>query len=687
MQVLLVYCDSGSPSRFLRFLEVGQYHQLLADGGIPATSLLLLPGQGAAEVAVCIRELPDCLVGFYLDEFNGLVSLDTIDNLKSGMPGLRIAVLGIYPTLAPDRIMASASVDFMIVGEGEVSLFELATQLSRSGDVSQIRNLWWRRERTVERNPLRPLQDNIDTLPYPNRALFDQDPARSPVSERVLYLCASRGCPFDCIFCYSPVLKRSYEGKGTYFRMRSASHVASEILGELRRTEYSRLVFVDELFPTDKPWLRSLAQRLGGISPVPFQATVAVERCDTDTLDLLRSAGCERLWIGVETGNEGFRKRLATRNLSNERLGAFVSAVRERGMSVTATAMVGLPLESEPLTAETVERCQALGFHETICTAYQPIEGTQLEQYARDKGYESQEQPSGRLPDFTRPALQLPELSADAIRASVYRLHFLGVLARVQSVPSAGGYLEFIRELPKAQFRLHHSSALDVAVARHGDAAIGYLSVEAGSECRFPVLLRGKSVLRFLLMVPEATLAALRISRARLTLEALWAQNETQTVLFERSATGEDLSLSAKWHEALVAIPADFSTGEMVLRVRTVPDKAHRACVFLGAPVLAEQEDLVQSNVAHEHLRAEFALRMQECLREMEGLREALAAAREGERRALEEREEKARRLGELHVNILELEKVVASQQSEIDTLKTEQATGLAGRLKGLFKK
>ena len=135
---------------------------------------------------------------------------------------------GYHPTIVPEECIPIA--DMICIGEGEEPLLELVTALAAGRDPAAIRNLWFRREAKVIRNPLRPLLQDLDALPFfdyqdagkyyfDGRSLIPRRPLQ-PSSGRGSHFQAhyviqtGRGCPFHCSFCSNSVLKEIQAGCG-----------------------------------------------------------------------------------------------------------------------------------------------------------------------------------------------------------------------------------------------------------------------------------------------------------------------------------------------------------------------------------------------------------------------------------------------------------------------------------------
>src|SRR5262249_1824812 len=100
---------------------------------------------------------------------------------------------------APEPSIREPAIDAVVEGEGEGALLDLVDSLAH-GELGRrdIPNTWMKGMLMPKRNPLRPLIDDLDALPWADKELFyDQIPA----FERELYIVSRRGCPYRCSFC------------------------------------------------------------------------------------------------------------------------------------------------------------------------------------------------------------------------------------------------------------------------------------------------------------------------------------------------------------------------------------------------------------------------------------------------------------------------------------------------------
>ena len=73
---------------------------------------------------------------------------------------------GVDTTVNPEWAMEHA--DIICVGEGEYAALELTEALEGKRDLYSIQNLWVRRDGEIIKNPIRPLIQDLDSLPFPN---------------------------------------------------------------------------------------------------------------------------------------------------------------------------------------------------------------------------------------------------------------------------------------------------------------------------------------------------------------------------------------------------------------------------------------------------------------------------------------------------------------------------------------
>jgi len=300
---------------------------------------------------------------------------------------------GTHVTLNPEESLASSAVDMICIGEGEHPMVELADTLSGSGDFSGILNLWIKRDGRVIRNEMRDLVAGLDSLPFPDRTLYDKYPFFTERGKRPIHF--GRGCPYDCTYCHNSSKKRLFQGKGRYVRWRSQENILAEVRKLVEDSYIKVLHVIDDSFGVNKEWLKEFLPKLAASTKTRL-AVQANMRADIVTEDLCRAFqeyGNRhlRLRIAVETGNQEYRKNILKKNITNESLFKAAGLFRKNKIRFITYNMIGLPGETLPLALETLRLNMRLKPALAIGFIFQPYLGTELASYALEKGYLSPE--------------------------------------------------------------------------------------------------------------------------------------------------------------------------------------------------------------------------------------------------------------------------------------------------------
>ena len=195
-------------------------------------------------------------------------------------------------------------VNYVLLGEAELTLAELCQALFEMGNASGIAGLV-----SLDAIGNRGLQDTRvpkptpwHTLQAPARDLIDMEPYREAWKKSHGYfslnLVASRGCPYRCNWCAKPI-------SGDRFHVRPPDAVADEIL-ELKNTYGAEhLWFGDDIFALDHRWARQFASEMERRScTLPFKAQSRADLMSAETVEALKRAGCVEVWMGVESGSQ-----------------------------------------------------------------------------------------------------------------------------------------------------------------------------------------------------------------------------------------------------------------------------------------------------------------------------------------------------------------------------------------------
>jgi radical SAM superfamily enzyme YgiQ (UPF0313 family) len=297
-----------------------------------------------------------------------------------------IIVGGVHPTLNPEATINNANIDAVCVGEGEAPLVEMLNGIQHGEDVSQIQSLWVKKDRKVYKNPPRPTLKDLDSLPFPDRGIFDY---RNLDRERegIGVFMASRGCPYNCYYCCNHAIKECTGGANGYVRFRSVDNVLEEIKQTVK--DYPSihcLHFDDDILPMKRKWFAEFSTRYSKEIGLPFECNVRPNLLDKTTIELLRHAGCKTLQVGLESGNSFIRNEILNRNITEDTLIHAASLCKEAGIRLFTFNMVGLPLEDMPARLDTVKFNAKIDSNEEQVSIFYPFEKTRLFDICSEQG-------------------------------------------------------------------------------------------------------------------------------------------------------------------------------------------------------------------------------------------------------------------------------------------------------------
>ncbi len=248
---------------------------------------------------------------------------------------------GIHATLVPETVIANEVVDFVVVGEGFAALPELAAALSAGHSGEGIANVWCKKGPEVIRNASRPPLADLDSLPLPDKSLFEKD-----VNYRDDYvIITSLGCVFSCSYCCESFWNRMYNNR--YFRRRGVDSVMAELAVMKQRYRFREVMFNDALFFTDKRWLQELLHRYRREIGVPFRCFGKVTQLDEQRCRLLKESGCYCIEFGMQTVNEDLKRTVLNRTETNRQAARAFQLCDRHRLRYDIDHMFGLPGETE----------------------------------------------------------------------------------------------------------------------------------------------------------------------------------------------------------------------------------------------------------------------------------------------------------------------------------------------------
>jgi len=296
---------------------------------------------------------------------------------------ITILLGGIHATIVKGEVLEECpDIDYICVGEGEEFVLDFLAAMGTDG-VNVIDNLGYRAaDGAVVVNPIRPPTD-LDTLPHLRYSLFPSDEAvvqNSPLPG-FCYVWATRGCPYNCSYCcngrYLDVYHRDY------LRTRSVEQTIAELLWLKEHYPVQIFYFGDEMIFFDEPYITELFGRVQSEVGVPYGCMSRVEKITPSVVELLADTGCRYMALGIECGNEEFRRKFLNRHMTNAQITEAFAMLRTiDGITLTSFNMRGYPVPyDDELTRETEALNDLVKPDIMQMSIFYPFRGTKLYDY------------------------------------------------------------------------------------------------------------------------------------------------------------------------------------------------------------------------------------------------------------------------------------------------------------------
>lgn len=275
--------------------------------------------------------------------------------------------------------------DYVLLGEGEETLIELLTHLSKGQDTTNILGLVSRNTQHATR---RPDLTHLDALPFPSWDLVDVDRYRKIWLNRHGYfsmnMVTTRGCPFHCNWCAKPIWGQRYHS-------RSPENVAAEMKWLKENFHPDHIWFADDILGLRPGWLTRFAEALRARGEgIPFKC---LSRADLLTrvgeVDALARAGAQTVWMGAESGSQKILDAM-DKGTRVEQIHEAARRLKQVGIRVGFFLQFGYPGETRADIEKTIQLVREADPDDIGISVSYPMPGTKFHEAVRDQLGEKQ---------------------------------------------------------------------------------------------------------------------------------------------------------------------------------------------------------------------------------------------------------------------------------------------------------
>jgi anaerobic magnesium-protoporphyrin IX monomethyl ester cyclase len=271
--------------------------------------------------------------------------VETSKAIKQVKPDCKIVVGGWHASYMPDSLLANSEIDYVVMGEGERAISELAAAITNGNEkaAASITGVAVKRNGENIKNPPKYIE-NMDEIPYPARHLLPLE-----LYDRTIeYLDAkpadvmsiSRGCVFNCGFCETRKLW------GNICRGFSPKRVIGEIEDLQSRYGTKGIYFINDNFTLRKKETAELCNlMIENKLDLEWVCDTRVDLVNDELLSLMSKAGCKTIWFGVESASTKILQRIG-RNTTPQEVETAFKLCRKNGVKTACSFMLGLPDET-----------------------------------------------------------------------------------------------------------------------------------------------------------------------------------------------------------------------------------------------------------------------------------------------------------------------------------------------------
>jgi anaerobic magnesium-protoporphyrin IX monomethyl ester cyclase len=280
--------------------------------------------------------------------------------IKAEMPDVKIVFGNYHATFTYDRILANYPfIDYVVLGEGELSFLELVNTLEKNKDIKKVLGIAYRHDGGVVKAPPRPLIQNLDDLPIPDRSLLEQEYHSEIMGMlgsggKFTTVLTSRGCPYSCRYCACSAFSHRA------VRFRSPEAVVAE-MEQLYDDGYEDAGFVDDNLLLNRQRMEKICDMLKERKiRLNLWAEGRVDHASREVMKKFAGVGCKIIYFGMESGSQKVLDYYA-KNITPEMSRKAVRNSKEAGIeNVVGSFIVGAPIETEADVRQTFDFAMSL---------------------------------------------------------------------------------------------------------------------------------------------------------------------------------------------------------------------------------------------------------------------------------------------------------------------------------------
>lgn len=290
---------------------------------------------------------------------------------------------GPHCTFFSELIEQYDSIDAICLGEGETAITNFFNEYEIHKEIPEnIENFYIRKNGKIIKNKFAKLENNLDKFPFCERKLFYELYPHMKIYPVELFI-ASRGCPFQCSYCFNYANDKIYGSSWSAIRYRTPENIIKEIIEVLNYKSIKFIEFHDDVFGLNKDWLYEFTKEYKNKINIPFSCHLIPTLVNEDSIKHIVNANLKVVTLGVQTFNDEYRARILNRPIKNVQIINAVKILKKYNIKIITQIMLGLPNTKFEDDLKTLEFNRLLRPDYAFASIFQPYPGTLLSEYTK----------------------------------------------------------------------------------------------------------------------------------------------------------------------------------------------------------------------------------------------------------------------------------------------------------------
>jgi anaerobic magnesium-protoporphyrin IX monomethyl ester cyclase len=272
--------------------------------------------------------------------------------------------------------------DYILQGEGEMSLLELLNALESETSIDDIKGIVFKKDNKTQVNPKREVLQNLDELPLPAWDLVDIESYKTIWKQSgqpfTLNIATTRGCPYKCNWCAKPIY-------GNRYNAHSPDYIVNEIQFLKQNFGVTRFWMCDDIFGLKPNWVQEFNTKLKEQNlKISYYIQSRVDLLlKEDTIDCLAESGLEEVWVGAESASQKILDAM-DKGTTVEQIYQATQLLKDKKIRVAFFLQFGYLTENQEDIAKTIAMVKELMPDNIGISVSYPLPGTKFYEKVKD---------------------------------------------------------------------------------------------------------------------------------------------------------------------------------------------------------------------------------------------------------------------------------------------------------------